>query len=70
VREKERNKRLSDSSHPLSYEGRTTEGIIICGQLLATEVKGLLEEYEQKEIKVVKVSFIGHSMGGLINRYA
>uniref|UniRef100_A0A6U3BZN6 DUF676 domain-containing protein n=1 Tax=Paramoeba aestuarina TaxID=180227 RepID=A0A6U3BZN6_9EUKA len=58
-----------------SYEGRTTEGVDICGQCLTTEVLKFIAEHEEKVRKgkateLTKISFIGHSMGGLISRFS
>ena len=64
-----------------SYEGKTTEGVDICGQLLCQEVQtalGLTKDKKEKEEKesnadgaaFTYISFIGHSLGGLICRFA
>ena len=55
--------------------GRTTEGVDICGQCLTKEVLQFLAGHKKKEKrgeapKITKISFIGHSMGGLISRFA
>mmetsp|Transcript_29985 Transcript_29985/g.41436 ORF Transcript_29985/g.41436 Transcript_29985/m.41436 type:complete len:417 (+) Transcript_29985:149-1399(+) len=49
-----------------SYEGRTTEGVDLCGQLATTEIMKHCDKYPD----IRRISFVGHSMGGLIARFA
>ena len=45
---------------------QTYQGIDRCGERLAEEVKGYVEEHPALQ----RISVVGHSMGGLITRYA
>lgn len=45
---------------------QTFEGIDSCGDRLATEIKAKVQQHQS----LTKISFIGHSMGGLLVRYA
>lgn len=49
--------------------GKTTESIHVSGLRLADEIETLVHSLP-KEIKSVHLSLIGHSLGGLISRYA
>ena len=50
----------------MMYTAQTYEGIDKCGERLAEEVKGYVEEHPALQ----RISVVGHSMGGLIARYA
>ena len=54
------------ASQKCLYTAQTYEGIDKCGQRLAEEVKGYVEEHPALQ----RISVVGHSMGGLIARYA
>lgn len=45
---------------------QTFDGIDSCGDRLAIEIQQKVEEYPSLE----KISLLGHSMGGLLVRYA
>lgn len=49
-------------------EGRTEGNIFDLGFQLGIEIKGLLSEFQYRSI--TKISFIGHSLGGIIIRAA
>lgn len=49
---------------------RTYDGIDVCGERIAKEVRGKVEALEEDGGKVTKVSFVGYSLGGLGARYA
>ena len=48
-----------------SNEGRTQDSIEECGHRLAVEIKNFIN---LRELKDVNISFLGHSMGGIIIR--
>ncbi|WIA15380.1 hypothetical protein OEZ85_002042 [Tetradesmus obliquus] len=48
----------------------TYDGIDVCGARLAKFVQETVEQQQQEGAKVVKLSLIGYSLGGLICRYA
>lgn len=45
---------------------RTFEGIDVCGERLAAEIRAVVEQHPG----LARISLLGHSMGGLISRYA
>lgn len=47
----------------------TYDGIDVCGARLAKFVQETVEQQQQEGAKVVKLSLIGYSLGGLICRY-
>ncbi|KAF6266471.1 putative serine esterase-domain-containing protein [Scenedesmus sp. NREL 46B-D3] len=48
----------------------TYDGIDVCGARLAKLVQETVEEQQQEGARVIKLSLIGYSLGGLICRYA
>ena len=50
----------------MMYVVQTYHGIDRCGERLAEEVKGYVEAHPALQ----RISVVGHSMGGLIARYA
>jgi pimeloyl-ACP methyl ester carboxylesterase len=52
-----------------SNEDRTDDDIMVMGQRLANEVKGYINEWVPEK-GLGRLSFVGHSMGGLIIRAA
>eukprot|EP01102_Stenamoeba_stenopodia_P015874 TRINITY_DN5483_c0_g1_i3.p1 TRINITY_DN5483_c0_g1~~TRINITY_DN5483_c0_g1_i3.p1 ORF type:complete len:1451 (+),score=359.94 TRINITY_DN5483_c0_g1_i3:282-4634(+) len=54
-----------------SIEGLTvTESIASLGNRIATEVANEIEEFKKRGKRIAKISFVGHSMGGVIIRAA
>jgi len=49
---------------------KTHDGIDVAGKRIANEVIQLISDMEKENLRVNMVSFIGHSLGGLICRYA
>jgi hypothetical protein len=49
---------------------RTYDGVDVCGTRLAQLVQERLQQEEEAGRRVVKISFVGYSLGGLICRYA
>jgi esterase/lipase len=47
----------------------TYDGIDVCGARLAKFVQEAVEQQQQEGARVVKLSLIGYSLGGLICRY-
>ncbi|GAM17350.1 hypothetical protein SAMD00019534_005250 [Acytostelium subglobosum LB1] len=56
------NIQLSESNY---FFGATRQGIDTCGDRLVSEILKLTEEHKPK-----KISIVGHSLGGVIGRYA
>lgn len=52
--------------HNNPFKAQTFDGIDSCGERLAIEIKAKLNEHPSLQ----KISFVGHSMGGLLVRYA
>ncbi|ODV95037.1 hypothetical protein PACTADRAFT_50861, partial [Pachysolen tannophilus NRRL Y-2460] len=49
---------------------KSYDGVKVCGQRVIEEIfKKLLELKSEKDVLVVKISFVGYSLGGLIARY-
>jgi hypothetical protein len=49
---------------------RTYDGVDVCGSRLADLVLQRVQEERLEGRKVVRISFLGYSLGGLICRYA
>ncbi|KAJ3122921.1 hypothetical protein HK098_002327 [Nowakowskiella sp. JEL0407] len=52
-----------------NLELKTYDGIDVCGDRFVDEIEDKIEEFNANGCKVTKISFIGYSLGGLINRY-
>lgn len=55
---------------PCSVGNHTYDGIDVCGDRLVDAILQRIQQEKQEGRQVVKVSFIGYSLGGLILRYA
>ncbi|KAJ3122922.1 hypothetical protein HK098_002328 [Nowakowskiella sp. JEL0407] len=51
-------------------ELKTYDGIDVCGDRLVEQIEETILELEATGLKVTMISFIGYSLGGLINRFA
>eukprot|EP00192_Tetraselmis_astigmatica_P008172 CAMPEP_0117684162 /NCGR_PEP_ID=MMETSP0804-20121206/20908_1 /TAXON_ID=1074897 /ORGANISM="Tetraselmis astigmatica, Strain CCMP880" /LENGTH=640 /DNA_ID=CAMNT_0005495047 /DNA_START=272 /DNA_END=2195 /DNA_ORIENTATION=+ len=51
---------------PVNAGKRSTDGIDVCGERLANEIRMIVSQVPELE----SISFIGHSLGGLMSRYA
>lgn len=52
-------------------EGKTTDGVALGGQRLADEMVNVINsELSTKSSKVVTISVVGNSLGGIYSRYA
>jgi hypothetical protein len=53
-----------------SFEGKTSIGVDIMGHSVANEVQEYLETLSKQDFVIKYISFVGHSLGGLVSRYA
>ncbi len=49
---------------------RTYDGVDVCGERAANEVKEYIKQSEKEGKTIKKISFVGYSLGGLTARYA